>query len=121
MGKVITVKGYKAFRGTLAVLWSGKPREELYGDWLYTPTTNQWHCGEKSYPADRCVIVAAEQVGTITVNGYKMFTGTLRAAPPGELPEENYGSWLYDPKTNRWYSNSTPSYPADICKIVGVA
>ena len=119
MGRVITVQGYKAFRGTLKILHIGSEVEEVYGDWLYTPGTNQWHCGDKSYDADRCMVTAVEQAKAITVNGYTIFTGTLRATTPGILPEENYGSWLYDPKTNRWYSNSTPSYPADICKIVG--
>lgn len=121
MGRVIAVKGYKAFRGTLRVLWSGKEPEEIYGDWLYTPDVNYWHCGDKSYPADICMIVAAEQGKVIAARGYKMFSGIMRIFPPGERTEEIYGDWLYKPYTDRWYSDYGVDYPAEICQIAGVA
>ena len=116
MGKVITVKGYKAFRGTLAVLWSGKPREELYGDWLYTPATNQWHSESGEYPASICMVTAVEQAKAITVKGYKMLTGTLRILWEGKPAEDIYGNWLYTPTTKQWHCEDN-TYPAAICKL----
>lgn len=60
MGRVITVRGYRAFIGIMKILWRGKPAEEIYGDWLYVPATNRWHCQDKDYPADICMITEVD-------------------------------------------------------------
>ena len=58
MGKVITAKGYKAFRGTMRIRWDGKPHEEIYGDWIYAH--DFWHHEKYSYPAELCEIVEVD-------------------------------------------------------------
>lgn len=60
MSKIISVNGYKAFTGTIRVLWSDRPTEEIYGDWLYRPDTNCWYCQDRSFPAAICMIVGAD-------------------------------------------------------------
>ena len=59
MGKVITARGYKAFRGTMRIRWDGKPHEEIYGDWIYSPD-GFWFFGEYIYPASLCEIVVVD-------------------------------------------------------------
>lgn len=53
---MLEAKGYKAFRGTMRILWTGKPMEEIFGDWIYTPN-GFWYCGEYAYPKELCDIV----------------------------------------------------------------
>lgn len=57
----------------------------------------------------------------IVVNGYKAFRGVMRICVAGQETEEIYGNWLYDPKTDRWYSDYHVDYAANNCTIVGVA
>ena len=56
---MIEAKGYKAFRGTMRILWTGKEMEEINGDWICTPN-GFWHCGEHTYPTELCEIVEVE-------------------------------------------------------------
>lgn len=56
MAKIIRVAGYKAFTGTMRIMWQGKPAEEIYGDWVYVPAFNKWFGKNGSFPADICVI-----------------------------------------------------------------
>lgn len=62
MGRIISVEGYKAFRGYMRIT----PRNtayfphEVYGDWLYKPDTDCWYCNGLSYPADVCTIEVIE-------------------------------------------------------------
>ena len=57
--KVISVEGYKAFRGTMKI----QPKTaavqafELSGDWLYKPETGCWYGKGSSFPEDICTIM----------------------------------------------------------------
>lgn len=56
---VISVEGYKAFRGYMKIT-PGNPKYqpyEVFGDWLYKPDTDCWYCKGSSYPAFTCTIV----------------------------------------------------------------
>ena len=61
--KVISVEGYKAFRGTMKIQpkTAAVPAFELSGDWLYKPETGCWYGKGSSFPEDICTIV---EVGT---------------------------------------------------------
>lgn len=54
-----------------------------------------------------------------TVDGYKMFTGTMRISPvcPGIAPFEISGDWLYKPEFDCWYCGGR-SFGAEICEVV---
>ena len=56
---MITVEGYKAFRGTLLI--SPKSPEmkpfELEGDWLFKPDTNCWYGQGCSFSAEICKVL----------------------------------------------------------------
>ena len=56
---MITVEGYKAFKGTLRI--SPKIPEikpfELEGDWLFNPSTNCWYGQGRSFSAEICEVV----------------------------------------------------------------
>ena len=63
MRKVISVEGYKAFRGVMAITVRefrfpviGGTRQLVKGDWLYRPDTGCWYCKGLSYPASICTI-----------------------------------------------------------------
>ena len=56
-GKVITVEGYKAFRGSMRICPRGTEPYELCGDWLYKPDTGCWYGKGRSFPADVCTIL----------------------------------------------------------------
>lgn len=61
--KVISVEGYKAFRGTMKI----QPKTaavsafELSSDWLYKPDTGCWYGKGSSFAADICTIVEVKQ------------------------------------------------------------
>lgn len=61
--KVISVEGFKAFRGTMKIRpkTAAVPAFELSGDWLYKPETGCWYGKGSSFPEDICTIV---EVGT---------------------------------------------------------
>lgn len=120
MGKVITVKGYKGFRGIMEIRWSAKPHEEIYGDWIYTPN-HFWHCGERTYPAELCTVGTVESARIITAKGHRVFTGVMRILPPGECQAEIYANWFYEPRKKRWYNDYGTDYPENICAVVAVA
>lgn len=56
---MISVEGFKAFRGVMRV--TPKPKEfepfELAGDWLYKPDTGCWYGAGRSFMADICTVV----------------------------------------------------------------
>lgn len=57
-GRVITVEGYKAFRGTMRIRPRGAAEPyELCGDWIYKPDTGCWYGKGRSFPADVCTIL----------------------------------------------------------------
>lgn len=57
-GRVISVEGYKAFRGTMRISPRGAALAyELCGDWLYKPDTGCWYGKGRSFPADVCTIL----------------------------------------------------------------
>ena len=56
----------------------------------------------------------------ITVEGYKMFHGTMRIKPvasSGMPPIEASADWLYKPECKCWYGGGS-SYPEEICERV---
>ena len=57
--KVISVEGYKAFRGTMKIQpkTAAVPAFELSGDWLYKPETGCWYGKGSSFPEDICTIM----------------------------------------------------------------
>jgi hypothetical protein len=59
MGKLISVEGYKAFRGTMKIRpkTAAVPSFELFGDWLYKPETDCWYGKGSSFAADICTIM----------------------------------------------------------------
>ena len=123
MGRVIAVNGYKGFRGVMEIRWHGKPKEEVYGDWIYTPGSQAlkfWHCGQLSYPAGVCTVKSVESKASVSAKGYRMFTGVMQVVRSGECSEEIYGNWLYNPMDKRWYSDYGVDYPEDICTIAAV-
>lgn len=56
---MIQVEGYKAFRGTIKVVYKNPAIEpqEISGDWLYKPDTGYWYCGGRSFRTDTCTII----------------------------------------------------------------
>lgn len=60
MGKIITVEGYKAFRGVLVVYIGKNKTREIFGDWLYKPETDCWYGNGESIPASICKIASVE-------------------------------------------------------------
>lgn len=56
---MITVEGYKAFRGTMKI--TPKCPEvspfTVSGAWLYKPDTDCWYCGGNSFVADICEVI----------------------------------------------------------------
>lgn len=65
---MISVDGYKAFRGTMkikATIPNGaggfdKKSFGIYGDWLYKPETKCWYNKTSSYPETICEIAKDE-------------------------------------------------------------
>lgn len=56
----------------------------------------------------------------INVEGYKVFTGTMRITPKAAVPAfELRGDWLYKPETGCWYGLGS-SFADEICTIVEV-
>ena len=57
--KVISVEGYRAFRGTMKIRpkTASVPSFELSGDWLYKPETDCWYGKGSSFASDICTIV----------------------------------------------------------------
>lgn len=56
----------------------------------------------------------------IHIEGYKVFTGTMRITPKAAVPAfELRGDWLYKPETGCWYGLGS-SFAEEICKIVEV-
>ena len=60
--KIISVEGYKAFRGTMKIRpkTAAVPSYELYGDWLYKPETDCWYRKGSSFVSDICTIMGVE-------------------------------------------------------------
>lgn len=60
---VISVEGYKAFRGTMKIRpkTASVPSFELSGDWLYKPETGCWYGKGRSFPEDICTIMEVMQ------------------------------------------------------------
>lgn len=62
MKRIISVEGYKAFRGVM--LWTpGNPEyrpQYIHGDWLYRPDTDCWYCNGRSFPASTCKVEIVE-------------------------------------------------------------
>ena len=59
--KIISVEGYKAFRGTMRITpKAAVPEFELSGDWLYKPDTGCWYGKGSSFPEDICTIVEVD-------------------------------------------------------------
>ena len=59
---VISVEGFKAFRGTMRITpKAAVPAFELTGDWLYKPDTKCWYGKGSSFAADICTIVEVKQ------------------------------------------------------------
>lgn len=56
-GKVISVEGYKAFRGTMRISPRGAEAYDLCGDWLYKPGTGCWYGNGRSFPKEVCTIL----------------------------------------------------------------
>lgn len=56
---MITVEGFKAFRGTLRICPKNPNIEafELEGDWLFNPATNCWYGQGRSFSAEICEVV----------------------------------------------------------------
>lgn len=58
----------------------------------------------------------------ISVDGYKMFRGTMRIKYPKGEPIEARGDWLYKPEYGYWYSYCVPgfasSFSEEFCEIV---
>lgn len=54
-GRMIEVEGYKAFFGMMDC--GGR---NVYGEWLYKPSTDCWYCRGSSYPAEICRILSVE-------------------------------------------------------------
>jgi len=69
--------------------------------------------------ADHLIANGVTLQKVITVEGYKMFAGTMRICwqHPECPPQEIYGDWLYRPDTGYWYCDGK-SYLADNCTIV---
>lgn len=61
--KVISVEGFKAFRGTMKIRpkTAAVPAFELSGDWLYKPETGCWYGKGSSFPEDICTIMEVMQ------------------------------------------------------------
>lgn len=60
---MITVEGYKAFRGVLRVTpKSGAEPFELYGDFLYKPEYNCWYGRGRSFHESICEVLVDETV-----------------------------------------------------------
>lgn len=59
---MISIEGYKAFRGTLQVTPRGGNFNPviLNGEFLYRPDTECWYHKGSSYPADICEVVNDE-------------------------------------------------------------
>lgn len=56
--KVISVEGYKAFRGTMRITpKSDIQAYDLHGDWLYKPDTKCWYGKGRSFPVEVCTIM----------------------------------------------------------------
>ena len=57
--KIVSVEGYKAFRGTMKIQpkTAAVPSFELTGDWLYKPETGSWYGKGSSFADDICTIV----------------------------------------------------------------
>ena len=60
--RVISVEGYKAFRGTMRIssAFSDFPPYDIRGEWLYKPGTGCWYGCGKSFPESVCKIVDIE-------------------------------------------------------------
>ena len=57
---MITVEGYKAFRGLMKITpkrGADVPPFTVTGDWLYKPDTACWYCNGRSFAADICKVV----------------------------------------------------------------
>lgn len=60
--KVISVEGFKAFRGTMRITpKAAVPAYDLHGDWLYKPDTKCWYGKGSSFPEDICTIMEVMQ------------------------------------------------------------
>lgn len=60
--RVISVEGYKAFRGTMRIspVFSDFPPYDIRGEWLYKPDTGCWYGKGSSFPEDICTIMEVE-------------------------------------------------------------
>ena len=56
---MITVEGYKAFRGLMQITPKSAvfPPFTVAGDWLYKPDSDCWYCNGRSFAADICKVV----------------------------------------------------------------
>lgn len=57
--KIISVEGYKAFRGVMRITPKNTnfPAREIEGDWLYKPDTDCWYGNGSSFMSEICEIV----------------------------------------------------------------
>ena len=57
--KIISVEGYKAFRGTMKIRpkTASVPSFTLTGDWLYKPETGCWYGNGSFFAEDICTIM----------------------------------------------------------------
>lgn len=61
MGKMIEVEGFKAFRGSMRIVFDrGNSADVIRGGWLYKPDTKCWYNGGVSYPAKCCTVLEVE-------------------------------------------------------------
>lgn len=56
---MISVEGYKAFRGTMCITPKNPNMEafNLTGDWLYKPEYQCWYCKGQSFMDEICEII----------------------------------------------------------------
>lgn len=60
-GTVISVEGYKAFRGTMRISPRGAEAYDLCGNWLYKPETGCWYGNGRSFPKEVCTILERKE------------------------------------------------------------
>lgn len=56
----------------------------------------------------------------LSVEGYKMFKGTIEITPPESTGIKAYtlsGTWLYKPDTGCWYGCGH-SFPEKVCNVL---
>lgn len=113
--KVISVEGYKAFRGTMKIRpkTAAVPSFELSGDWLYKPDTGCWYGKGSSFTADICTIVSVESRPRAEWEPRKDAIGFVRCSNCRDC--NTYDEW---PDGKKW--NFCPNCGAEMKKEVKV-